>query len=148
MMGACPEMVVGSPGSRAEALVRLRTPPRWPVRWWSALVVALALGAALLGWGVASLREAHLYRQSSGEGLKFAWVSVALFWAHLLLGAAGWAIVRLRAAVSSDRARRAVLWLGVAIIVGLVVADALAIWVEWHGDRCIGPCGDGVGPST
>ena len=133
---------------REEALVRLRTPPRRPVIWWVVLPVYAAAGVWLVGWGVASLREAHLYRQSSGEGLKFAWVGFAFFCAHLLFGAVGWGIVRLRAAVSSDRARRALLWLGVAIIVGLVVADVLAIWVEWHGARCVGPCGDGVGPST
>ena len=69
-------------------------------------------------------------------------------WPLLPVALAGFAISRLRAGSSSVRGSRALLWVGAAIVGGLVVVDALAIWVEWHGDRCIGPCGDAVWPPS
>ena len=114
--------------------------------WWGVLSTGLALGAWLIGWGVAHLREAHLYRQSSGEGLKFAWVFFAFFWAHLSLGAAGWAVMRLRAGVGPTGVRRALFGIGVVIVGGLLAADVLFVWVDSHDDRCIGPCGPEVWP--
>ena len=135
------EMIVGSPEFRAEARERLAAPPRWPAVWWFVLAAGLAVGAWLVGWGVVHLREAHLYRQSWGEGLKFAVIGFAYVAAHGLFLAAGYAIARLRAGTRSEGVRRALLALGVLMVIGLVSADAVYLSVEWHGDRCVGACG-------
>lgn len=89
---------------------------------------------------VGGLREAHLYRQRTGEGLKFLWVGAGFILANGLLGAAAFASARLSSMSRRATVRRAFLGLAVAIIVTLVAADALAVWVETRGYRCIGPC--------
>ena len=105
------------------------------------LSIGVVLGAALLVTATSGLREAHLYRQRTGEGLKFVWVGAGLFVANVVLGVAIFASVRLSSAASTLTARRAFLSLAALIAVALVAADGLAVWVEGHGDRCIGLCG-------
>ena len=108
-------------------------------------VVALAVAAlgpagALIAWALAHLRDAHLARQATGEGLSFVGVSLAYLAATVLvvpaIAALGVASTRL-----DGRGRVAARMLAAAATAGLALCWAAAIWVEWHGDRCIGPCG-------
>ena len=135
-MSAPPDQL-GSAHSSVGGVLRRFTAASWSV----VLAAAVVVGGAVLALAVGGLREAHLYRQRTGEGLEFLWVAVGFFVANVVLGAALLASVRLASESSNVSVRRALLGLAVAIIVALIVADALAVWVETRGDRCIGPCG-------
>lgn len=108
--------------------------------WRVVLAVTFVVGCAVLAIAAGGLREAHLYRQRTGEGLKFAWVGVGLVVANGLLGGAAFASVRLASTSRELTVRRSFLGLAVVIIAILVAADAFTVWVESRGDRCIGPC--------
>jgi hypothetical protein len=94
--------------------------------------VAVSVGGAVLYLAASGLRQAHLYRQRTGEGLKFFWVGVGFFVANVLLGAATVAAVRLSSA-SVGSVRRALVASAVGIVAVVVAADVLAVWVQAHG---------------
>ncbi|HUF97940.1 MAG TPA: hypothetical protein VMM60_07395 [Ilumatobacter sp.] len=110
------------------------------VAWGVVFAVAVIVGGAVLYLAATGLREAHLYRQRTGEGLRFFWVGVGFFVANGLLGAAAFLAGRLSSA-SAGAVRRAFVALAVVIVAVVVAADVLAVWVQAHGDRCIGRCG-------
>lgn len=117
-------------------------PTRFAVAaWWVTFAVTLVAGAAALYLAVGGLREAHLYRQRTREGLKFAWVGFGLLVAHGFLGTATFAAVRLSSVASSAAFRRTFFAVAVLIVGVLAAADVLFVWVESHGERCIGSCG-------
>lgn len=103
-------------------------------------LVALVVAGVLFAGAASHLPAAHLDRQATGEGLRFAPIGLAYVVASALglpsvvaLGVAAGRLAR-----GPRRAARAVAVLsGIAVL----VCWALAIWVEWHGDRCIGACG-------
>lgn len=102
----------------------------------ASVLVALAVAGAAVA--VSQLRAAHLYRQASGEGLKFFSVGVmlALSWVAALVASG----VLLRLAFDHSERRRGVIVAAVGVLLVVVVAAAAAGWVEQHGDRCIGGC--------
>lgn len=109
--------------------------------WGVVLAVTFVVGGLVLAIAAGGLREAHLYRQRTDEGLKFVWAGAGIVVANGLLGAAALASVRLASTSWRVTVRRLFLGLAVVIIATLVAADAFAVWVETRDDRCIGPCG-------
>ncbi len=109
---------------------------RWAVFW-----VGLVVGVVAMIGATAGLREAHLYRQRTNEGLKFELVGLLIFAANVLLLAAASAVARLSLPIAGARRRRGLVVVAVAIVVVVVAGDAFFLWVESHGDRCIGGCG-------
>lgn len=108
---------------------------------WLLLCVGLGVGAPVLAFALSGLREAHLYRQRSNEGLKFAWVALGVMAACVLLGVATIAAWRLRSLGSSVTSRRVFAAISVLLVVVMVAGVGAFVWVESHGDRCIGSCG-------
>ena len=115
---------------------RYRAAARWVVFW-----VGLVVGAAAMIVATAGLREAHLYRQRTNEGLKFALVGLLVFAANVLLIAAASAGANLSLPAAGSPRRRRLGAVAGFIVAGLVIGDAFFLWVESHGDRCIGTCG-------
>ena len=112
--------------------------PRWTI---AIAIVGATLGAALLPISVGALREAHLYRQRTGEGLQFAVVVVGFAVVNALWGAAALAAARVSWIAESERTRQAFTVATGVLVTALVATDALALWVAWHVDRCVGACG-------
>lgn len=101
--------------------------------------LSAAFGGLLLAAGMAGVRPAYLYRERTGEGLRFLWPAVLL---------TGGALVALAAAtllaIASLNAppRRAVVLrvLSGLLVVGVLTCAAVTLWVEGHSG-CIGSCG-------
>lgn len=105
------------------------------------LWVGSVVGVAAMIVATAGLREAHLYRQRTNEGLKFAFVGLLMFAANVLLLGAASAATRLSVPASGAPRRQGLLIAAVVLVAGVVVGDVFFLWVESHGDRCIGSCG-------
>lgn len=119
-----------------ELTPRHRRVARWVVLW-----AGLVVGVTALASAAAGLREAHLYRQSSGEGLKFELVGLLMWVANVLLFASAVAAARLSSPAPGGRRHRGLVTVAAAIVAVVVTGDAVFLWVESHGDRCIGGCG-------
>ncbi|MDW3214639.1 MAG: hypothetical protein R8G01_11605 [Ilumatobacteraceae bacterium] len=119
-----------------ELTPRHRRGVRWAVLWVGSVVGVVAMVGATAG-----LREAHLYRQRTNEGLKFELVGLLMFAANVLLLAAAASGARLSLPAPGARRRRGLAVVAGVIVAGVVIGDAFFLWVEWHGDRCIGSCG-------
>ena len=117
---------------------QLRFPLRAPVAMIASTVAGL--GLLVVGTGMTRLQWAHLYRQQSGEGIAFFQVALLLVGGGLLAltGATGLLLIALRL---RGRIRRVLLFGAGAVVASLVVCAATALWVQGHGERCIGPCG-------
>lgn len=108
------------------------------------VVATIAGGGAFVGLlivarGMTELRWAHLYRQQADEGISFFQVGLQLCFGGGLatVSAIGLALVASR----FDRLPRRLILLTAGLIVpALGLCAAIAIWVESHGSRCIGPC--------
>ncbi|MEQ8841329.1 MAG: hypothetical protein RIB98_10130 [Acidimicrobiales bacterium] len=109
--------------------------------WWLVVVMAIVGGIAFVMSALGDLRFAHLYRQRTGEGGAFFWFGIRLLVGHCLLAVATFAGLRWRSAVSSTATRRVALGCVVIAIAFLVAVDVVVVWVEAHGDRCVGACG-------
>lgn len=107
---------------------------------WATFLVTLVLGSGALLAALGGLREAHLYRQRSGEGLGFLPVAVGLVVAGGFLAAAAWSAAQLAPFMSSSTGKRAILLSSALIVVGLTTATGFVVWVEAHDDRCVGSC--------
>jgi uncharacterized membrane protein (DUF485 family) len=103
--------------------------------------VGSVVGVAAMIGATAGLREAHLYRQRTNEGLKFELVGLLMFAANVLLFVAAWAATRLSVPAFGSPRRRGFLVAAVVLVIGVVAGDVFFLWVESHGDRCIGSCG-------
>jgi len=98
------------------------------------------VGFAIVASGLAELRSAHLYRQSSGEGIGFVWPAILLVSGGGLV-AGGSAGTLLLGVASTGRRRQLLFGLAALALCALAIAAAVAVWVVGRGDRCIGPCG-------
>lgn len=99
-----------------------------------------AFGVVVLGAGVVYLRTAHLHRQKSGDGMRFA-VSGAgiLLGGMVALAGATWVVTLWRRA--KGWRRRMAIGAGLATLAVVIGAAAFGAWVEGQGSRCIGTCG-------
>ncbi len=117
-----------------------RTHSRWLVGLLACTgAVAVTLAVALLADGMADLRGAYLYRESSGEGIALAQVAARLV-AGGVLALAGVGALFAAGGRAVERARtvaRGVAWATLALLAGCTV---VAVWVAFQSG-CIGPCG-------
>lgn len=112
----------------------------WLVGVCSALGAAsLVLGAVVVVDGMTDLRGAYLYRESSGEGIGFAWVAMRLVVGGLVTLAGVGALLTAGAAAGGRwrAALRGVAWSALLALSGCAAA---ALWVSLESG-CIGPCG-------
>ena len=105
------------------------------------MVVGAVLGVAMLAVSVVWLREAHLYRQRTREGLPFALAVVGFAAVNALWGVASVAAARVSSIGETVRTRQVFTAVTGLLVTALVAADSLALWVAWHGHRCVGACG-------
>ena len=117
------------------------TPRHRLIARWVVFSSTLVVGLAAMAVATAGLREAHLYRQRTNEGLKFAIVGLVMFAANVLLLSSASVAARLASPTPGAPRRRALALVAGSIVAVVLAGDAFFLWVESHGDRCIGGCG-------
>ena len=133
-----PELPLGHGPIGQYVRVALGSPrPAWPDLRRG--VLSGAAGCTLLGIGMASLRNAYLYRERTGEGLSFLWVALILGIGGLVvLAAVGLLLGTHRE--GPTRPSAAAFMMSATLLVLLVLCAGVAIWVE-NRSGCIRSCG-------
>lgn len=127
---------------RSHVPLSLRRVLKWTA---VAYIVGVALVVPLIAWKAYSgLAGAHYYRQSSGEGLGFFWIFLALFFAWMLAMPALFTVWLCRP-TRRRILRSGALGAGLLLLGSLAASSSAYFWVESHGGACIGPCGPGTG---
>lgn len=125
---------------RREPGSRVRRRRRWALPVMVLAVPLVAFGGWHLVEAVSKLREAHLHRQKWGEGVRFIQV-----WFQVLLGTtsavAGAAALAVGGWWGGRWPRRVGLVSAALVVIGVAGVWGAVLYVEWHGHRCIGPCG-------